>query len=96
MPSAALEWWLNLAALAGIAILAVPVWSLNARKKRLQRIRDALPEPPEAFRDHVRAILREKRNRDVADWRALDEACLIAGYLLLLGSAFARLFVPVA
>lgn len=95
MPPGDLDWWLNLAAAAGIAVLAVPVWSLNTRKKRLQQIRAALPEPPAAFRDRVRAILREKRNRDVSDWRALDEACLVAGYVLLLGSAFARLFVPV-
>ncbi len=36
MTGADAHWWLNLATLAGIAILAVPTWSLNFRKKKLQ------------------------------------------------------------
>lgn len=95
MSPADAHWWLNLTALVGIAILAVPAWSLNYRKKRLQEIRDALPEKPANFRDKVRRILRDKRNRDVSDWRPIDELCLFLGYILLLSSALLRLFVPV-
>lgn len=90
------QWWLNFASLVGIAILAVPTWSLNFRKKRLQEVRKALPEEPKTFKDHVRTILKDKRNRDVSDWRRIDEICLLAGYLLLLGSSFLRLWVPPA
>lgn len=94
MEVAEAHWWLNLASLLGIAILAVPTWSLNRRKKMLQAVRDALPQDPNSFRDSVKTILTDKRNKDVADWRRIDEICLLAGYLLLLGSSFLRLFVP--
>jgi hypothetical protein len=90
------HWWLNLASMVGILILAFPAWSLNARKKRLQAIRDILPEEANTFKERVRGILRDKRNRDVSDWRPVDEKCLFFGYLLLLGSAIVRLFVPLA
>lgn len=90
------DWWLNLAAFLGVAVLAVPVWSLNFRKKRLQRIRDAEAAggTAEAFRRRVRAILRDKRERDVAEWRRLDEVCLAAGYVLVFSSAGLRLALP--
>lgn len=90
------HWWLDLATLAGIAIPAVPVWSLNFRKKKLKQIRDALPAEPTTFKDRVKSILKHKHNRDVTDWRQIDEICLTVGYLLLLGSALLRLFVPAA
>lgn len=96
MQPAEIHWWLNLATLVGIAILAVPTWSLNRRKKRLQAVRDALAQDAQTFRASVREILHDKQNRDVSDWRRIDELCLIAGYLLLLGSAFARLWVPLS
>ena len=89
------RWWLDLATLAGIAILAVPVWSLNLRKKKLKQIRDALPAEPVTFKDRVKSILKDKHNRDVTDWRQIDEICLAVGYALLLGGALLRLFVPV-
>jgi hypothetical protein len=94
MTGADARWWLDLATLAGIAILAVPVWSLNFRKKKLQEIRRSLPAEPQTFKHRVRSILSDKRNRDVTDWRQIDEICLTVGYLLLLGSALLRLFVP--
>jgi len=96
MPPGEIHWWLNLASLAGIAILAVPAWSLNFRKKRLREIRDALREEPVSFRDHVRGILSDKWNKDVSDWRRVDEVCLFAGYALVFISALLRLFFPVA
>lgn len=88
------HWWLNLSSFFGILILAVPAWSLNFRRKKLKEIKDALPEAPDTFREKVRSILKDKRERDVSDWRPIDELCLILGYLLLLGSAIIRLFVP--
>ncbi|MFT3973919.1 MAG: hypothetical protein QM699_10850 [Amaricoccus sp.] len=90
------EWWLNLAAFLGVAVLAVPVWSLNLRKKRLQRIRDAdaAGDTDESFRRRVRAILRDRRERDVAEWRRVDEIRLAGGYLLVFGSAGLRLALP--
>ena len=94
MTGADARWWLDLATFAGIAILAVPVWSLNFRKKALKQIRDALPAEPATFKDRVKSILKDKHNRDVTDWRQVDEICLTVGYLLLLGSAVLRLFVP--
>ena len=90
------RWWLDLATLAGIATLAVPVWSLNFRKKQLKQIRDALPVEPATFKDRVKSILKDKHNRDVTDWRRIDEICLTVGYMLLLSSAVLSLFVPVA
>lgn len=92
----AFEWWLNLATFVGVAVLSVPVWSLNFRKKRLRRIRDAEDAggSDAAFRRRVRSLLRDKRERDVADWRRIDEVCLAGGYLLLLGSAGLRLTLP--
>lgn len=97
MDETALHDWLNLATFLGIAILAVPTWSLNVRKKKLQLIRDADSTNPDAgnFRSRVRAILRDKRERDVSDWRRRDEICLMIGYLLVLGSAAIRAAAPV-
>lgn len=89
-----MTWWLNLAAFLGIMVLAVPVWSLNLRKKKLAQIEAALPADPDSFRAQVRDILKGKRARQVAEWRRVDEVCLWLGYALLLGSAFLRLFVP--
>ena len=94
MTGADVRWWLDLGTLTGIAILAVPVWSLNFRKKKLKEVRDALPAEPVTFKDRVKSILKDKHNRDVTDWRRVDEVCLTVGYLLLLGSAVLRLFVP--
>jgi hypothetical protein len=96
MDEAAFQVWLNLASFAGVAVLAVPTWSLNVRKKKLQAIRDA--DAPGAtadgFRAKVRGILRDKRERDVADWRRTDELCLITGYLLVLGASALRVAEP--
>lgn len=98
MPADSILWWQNAAAFAGVAILAVPVLSLNRRKKRLQRLRDIVARRGESgdarALDRVSDELSRKRESDVAIWRQLDEVCLFAGYLLLLGSAASRLFWP--
>jgi hypothetical protein len=87
-----LEPALHVASFFGILILAVPVWSLNWRKKRLQQIREATDATDGAsdLRAKIRAILKDRRERDVADWRRADEICLWLGYALLLGSAAIR------
>lgn len=90
------HWWLNFATFAGIAILAVPVWDLNARKRRLHEIRQADGEAKSDndFRERARKILFEKRRQDVEGWRQRDHVCLVIGYVLLLGAAFLRLVYP--
>lgn len=90
-----LHWWLNLASFLGIAILAVPVWSLNFRRKRLTALRqaDRKAASDTDFRAQARKLLIDRHRQNVDDWRPIDQACLAAGYLLLLGAAFLRLFV---
>lgn len=86
-------WWLNLATFLGIAILAVPVLSLNNRKRRLQRIRDLDRDELDngSFRAKVRALSQDKWRENVEGWRKADQLCLFAGYALLLGASFLRL-----
>ena len=96
MTSDVAHWWLNLASLVGIARTAIPTWSLNVMKKKLQRIREILPEEPAAFKGQVKVILEKKRDREASDWRSIDEKCLMFGYLLLFASAFLRLLVPIS
>ena len=94
---ASLQWWLNFATFAGIAALAIPVWDLNARKRRLHDIRQADSEATSDndFRERTRQILFEKQRQDVEGWRRRDQVCLAIGYVLLLGAAFLRLvFAP--
>jgi hypothetical protein len=90
-----IDWWLNLASFLGIAILAVPVWSLNFRRKRLTALRqaDRNAASDTDFRAQARKLLIDRHRRNVDDWRPVDQACLAIGYLLLLGAAFLRLFV---
>lgn len=92
---AELAWWLNLATFLGIAILAVPVLSLNNRKRRLQRIRDLDAEGGDdsSFRAKVRALSHDKWRENVEGWRRIDQVCLFGGYALLLGASFLRLMV---
>ena len=94
MTAADLRWWLDLASVAGIAVLAVPVWSLNARKRRRQRLRRSAPSDPGGLRARLRPRLEAIGDRAVGDWRRIDEICLVIGYALLLGAAVARLFLP--
>lgn len=93
MSATALHWWLNFASMAGIAVLAVPVWSLNRRKKRRHGLRTAKVPAPGTLRARLRPRLEAIGDRAVADWRRIDEWCLWGGYALLLGAAVARLFV---
>ncbi|WP_417741014.1 hypothetical protein [Salipiger sp.] len=93
-----IHWWLNLASFIGIAVLSVPVWSLNFRRKRLQQIRDAekATSSDTDFRARARKLLMDRHKRNVEDWRPIDQLCLGIGYFALLGSAFLRLFFPAA
>lgn len=89
-------WWLNVASLAGIATLSVPVWSLNKRKRRLLAIKQADHTAKDAndFRKRTRAILVSKQKKNIEDWRSIDQTCLMIGYALLLGSALLRVLFP--
>lgn len=93
MFSAAL--WVNLATFLGVLILAVPVWSMDQRKGRLAKEKAAaLETDPDGFEGELVPHLITLLKKDIDDWRPLDRACLIVGYVLLLGSAFARLILP--
>ena len=89
---ALLTWWLNLATFIGIAVLAVPVWSLNTRKRKLHQVRqtDADAKSDSDFRTKTRGILADKHRKNVEDWRGIDQICLVVGYALLLGAALLR------
>jgi hypothetical protein len=91
-----MEWYLDLAAFAGIVILSVPVWHLNRTKKILQRIRDAdrAGADDADFRSRVRRIAEEKQGEKLGAWRWWQEACLWLGYGLVFGSALGRLVLP--
>jgi hypothetical protein len=88
-----IHWMLNFGTTIGILVLAVPAWSLNGRRKRLQALRDLdrAATSDDTFRARARQILIERHRRNVDDWRRIDEICLLAGYLLLLGSSGLRL-----
>ncbi|WP_170566020.1 hypothetical protein [Ruegeria atlantica] len=80
----------------GIAILAVPVWSMNVRKKSLHKIKQEVDQRRQkgdtSVVNAVAEILQERREDSVNTWRRADETCLIIGYVLLLGSALWRIF----
>lgn len=90
-------WWINLAACLGIAILAVPAFSLNMRKKTLERLRGIVARRGATGSgpalEAVAAELQAEQELAVARWRPVDEVCLYAGYFLLLGASVARLFL---
>jgi hypothetical protein len=88
-------WWLNLATFIGILILAVPVLSLNSRKRKLHRVKtsDTTATTDSDFRTQVRGILSEKHKDNIERWRGRDQFCLLTGYTLLLGASFLRLLV---
>lgn len=92
-----LEAGLDAATALGVAILAVPVFSLNFRKKSHTRLDEILAARRETGAenalDRIGAALRDERARDAARWRPVDELCLYAGYVLLLSAAVARIFV---
>lgn len=85
---------LDVAGAAGIAILSVPAFSLNFRKKTLARITRIVQsrkrgEEKRAL-DTIAAELQLEAAEKAHRWRRADEICLLIGYLLLLGSAFVR------
>lgn len=85
---------LDVAGAAGIAILSVPAFSLNFRKKKLARITRIVQsrkrgEEKRAL-DTIAAELHLEATERANRWRRADEVCLLIGYLLLLGSAFTR------
>ncbi len=91
---------LNTATALGIAILAVPVLALNTRKKSLAQISNIVANrkagEDKSALDKVAQNLEETAATRANRWRRADEICLYVGYVLLLGSSIARIFVPVA
>ena len=94
---AGLEWWLNLSTALGIVILAVPVLSLNKRKKALARIPAMVErrkkDDDAILLDTIGAELKSELGDRVNTWRRTDEYCLYIGYLLLLASSCLRLIL---
>lgn len=87
---------LNIASTLGIAILAVPTFSMNLRKKTLSRIegitqRQTVAGRQSALGDIAKELQHSAENR-VTNWRRIDDICLRVGYFLLLGSAIIRVF----
>ncbi|MBB5722829.1 hypothetical protein FHS72_002459 [Loktanella ponticola] len=87
---------LNIASTLGIAILAVPTFSMNLRKKTLSRIegitqRQSHDGRQSALSD-IAKELRQNAETRVSNWRLIDDICLRIGYFLLLGSAIIRIF----
>lgn len=80
----------------GILVLAVPVWSLNLRKKSLHKIEQVIEgrsgKNQTGILDDIDKIVKSHGQRSVANWRPCDQFCLIVGYLLLLGGSGWRLF----
>ncbi len=90
---------LNVATALGIAILAVPVLALNARRKSLAQISDIVAArkagDDKSALDKVAQNLEENAATRANRWRRADEICLYVGYVLLLGASIVRIFVPV-
>ena len=91
---------LNIATALGIAILAVPVLALNARRKSLAQISDIVANrktgEDKSALDKVAENLEETAAKRANRWRRADEICLYVGYVLLLGAAILRVFFPPA
>lgn len=85
----------NLASTAGIAILSVPAFSLDLRKKALFRIDRIITRRREtgdtSALDAIAREVREDRAARVTTWRRIDRVCLYVGYLFVLGASIWRL-----
>ena len=91
MTDPAIMWYLNLAAFVGGLMLAVPVLSLNARKREFSGLVSELRKLKQIDSQGLATAMAEVQTTDAADavakWRWLDQFCLYVGYGLLLGSA---------
>lgn len=89
-----LERGLNLLSALGIGILSVPAFSLNFRKRQLDRIETIVGKRAErgeaSALDDIATELRRGAERDLNQWRPIDQTCLRWGYFLLLGPAIVR------
>jgi hypothetical protein len=85
----------NLASTIGIAVLSVPVFSLDLRKKALFRIDAIIMRRRETgdgrALDAIAREVRDARAARVANWRRIDRICLYLGYLFVFGSSIWRL-----
>lgn len=91
------ETLVNIANAIGVVVLAVPAFSLNFRKKTLARISDIIARRAQradaSVLDDVANELEDTAKARANRWRRVDEVCLFAGYLLVLGASAARIFV---
>ncbi|MGC1496493.1 MAG: hypothetical protein WA790_11855 [Sulfitobacter sp.] len=94
-----LELFTNITSAAGIAILSVPAFSLNFRKKTLDRITRILakrkPGEERSALDTIADELEMEAALKANRWRRLDECCLYLGYSLLLGASIFRVFLTI-
>ena len=85
----------NLASTIGIAILSVPVFSLDLRKRALFRIDAIIGRRREtgdsSALDAIAREVREERAARVTNWRRIDRVCLYLGYSFVFGSSIWRL-----
>lgn len=88
---------LNALSVAGIAILSVPAFSLNFRKRQLHTIETIVRKREEngadSALDAIADELKDGAQQDTAKWRPIDQTCLRWGYFLLLGPAILRALV---
>lgn len=80
----------------GILLLSVPAFSLNRRKKALERIRSIISKRNSqgdgSALDSIALALQERRQDNAGRWHRMDELCLYIGYFSLLGASLWRLF----
>ena len=88
--------WLNIFSFLGLFLLSFPTLRAN-KLKRLQSdaVQHANANQDLQDTDLIKIVAKalvDKRDQASATWRMRDQACLFAGYLLLLGSSFLRIF----
>lgn len=88
---------LSLASATGIAILSVPAFSLNLRKRSLDRITGIVKRRKPGYEgsalDTIAAELETSASQKANKWRRVDEICLYSGYFLLLGASLLRVLL---
>jgi len=84
---------LNTTTLMGIVILAVPVVFADARKAKAARVDENAKVAKGAGANSLANAASERANHWATRWRAVDRLCLYMGYMFLLGSAAARVWL---
>lgn len=88
----------NLFTFLGIAVLSIPVLSLDGRRKKLHDVsrivegREATGDTPAM--NQIGDLLKGRKGKTVSDWRRRDWIALRIGYVMLLGASGSRLIWP--